>query len=74
MRTYVALFKFIDGVDAVVEDALSCVPLVTDEADKDVGIRAAATHSARAHRHTVFDHWGDTSHRNNPRNTVNRCF
>lgn len=58
--TYVSFFEFVDGVDAVVEDALARVTLVANEADEDVGVRAAPAHRARAHRHAVFDHWGDT--------------
>lgn len=59
MWTYIAFFKFIDSVDAVVENAVSRVSLVADEADKDVGIRAAPTYRPSANRHPVFYHCGD---------------
>lgn len=36
--TYIALLKFIRGVNAVLEETVPCVSLVPNEADIDIGI------------------------------------
>lgn len=54
MPTYTALLKLVDCVHAVLEESVSRVPLVADEASEDVGICPASAHHPGVYGDVVF--------------------